>query len=99
MARRFTAPKSKYNTGQASKEAISRPFNVHHETHVDAKLEWTGQNLEEVFEQEELLGEGAFGQVWRARHKTAGFEVAIKARCRLLLCDGNSCVGTDDSCQ
>jgi hypothetical protein len=58
--------------------SVSRPYNVQHMSHVDVNYEWSGQNLQDMFELREKLGEGAFGEVYRAVHKVAGFELAVK---------------------
>lgn len=55
----------------------SAPFNVQHITHVDRNLEWTG-DLSEIFVLEELLGEGSFGSVYKARHRDSGVTMAVK---------------------
>jgi len=57
---------------------VSAPYNVTHLTHVGRDLRWTGQSLEEAFEMKSKLGEGSFATVWRAVHKKAKFELAIK---------------------
>lgn len=58
--------------------SVSRPYNVQHNNHVDVNFEWSGQDLEKTFILAEKLGEGAFGEVYRGVHRTAGFELAIK---------------------
>eukprot|EP00823_Brevimastigomonas_motovehiculus_P003195 TRINITY_DN1934_c0_g1_i1.p1 TRINITY_DN1934_c0_g1~~TRINITY_DN1934_c0_g1_i1.p1 ORF type:complete len:603 (-),score=131.06 TRINITY_DN1934_c0_g1_i1:102-1910(-) len=59
-------------------EKASKPFNVKHVTHVDKNFEWKGANLRSEFELAGLIGEGAFGQVFRAVHKSSKCEMAIK---------------------
>mmetsp|Transcript_4471 Transcript_4471/g.10531 ORF Transcript_4471/g.10531 Transcript_4471/m.10531 type:complete len:1796 (+) Transcript_4471:167-5554(+) len=57
---------------------VSLPYNVHHLVHVGKDLKWTAQNFSEVFELKGKLGEGAFGTVWKATHREAKFNLAIK---------------------
>lgn len=54
------------------------PMNVKKVLHVNRAMEWSGQNLEEVFELKEKLGEGAFGSVYRVVHRSAKIEMAVK---------------------
>jgi serine/threonine protein kinase len=71
---------SRYHMGQQASRVsnVGLPYNVKHRTHVGKNLEWKGSHLEEMFEMREVIGSGAFGDVYRAVHSTAGFEVAIK---------------------
>lgn len=57
---------------------IGTPFNVQHHTHVDRSFKWVGQSLQESFRLESVMGQGAFGKVWKAKHKQAGFYLAVK---------------------
>eukprot|EP00808_Paulinella_micropora_P018810 g31859.t1 len=57
---------------------ISRPFNFQHKIKVDQSMRWESSNMESNFELVQKLGEGSFGAVWRAKHRTAGFELAVK---------------------
>jgi len=58
---------------------ISGPISVSHDLHVDRdKLEWSGPDAAGQFVFGEKLGEGSFGSVYRASHKTANIEFAIK---------------------
>lgn len=59
-------------------QSLGLPVNVKKLIHVNKDFEWSGQNLEELFDLVDLLGEGAFGSVYRAVHKKAGMELAIK---------------------
>lgn len=60
-------------------ETISASYNFVHRVHVDQDFRWDmAQNPLEVFQFSEMLGKGGFGEVWRAKHKQSGFELAIK---------------------
>jgi serine/threonine protein kinase len=59
-------------------DRASKPFNVKHVTLVNSILVWSGVNLIDAFELRDLLGEGSFGQVYRAVHRASGLEMAIK---------------------
>eukprot|EP01006_Ploeotia_vitrea_P033294 TRINITY_DN65419_c7_g6_i1.p1 TRINITY_DN65419_c7_g6~~TRINITY_DN65419_c7_g6_i1.p1 ORF type:complete len:656 (-),score=345.97 TRINITY_DN65419_c7_g6_i1:902-2869(-) len=61
-----------------SQRQVGMPYNVKHTAHVNRDFEWTGQSLEQDFELVARLGQGAFGEVYHARHKQSGFELAIK---------------------
>eukprot|EP01113_Clastostelium_recurvatum_P032515 TRINITY_DN4190_c0_g1_i8.p1 TRINITY_DN4190_c0_g1~~TRINITY_DN4190_c0_g1_i8.p1 ORF type:complete len:587 (-),score=130.72 TRINITY_DN4190_c0_g1_i8:28-1788(-) len=70
-------PPSIINASSSSAE-VSAPFNIKHKVHVDPDYKWSGQNPEEVFELLDKLGEGAFGSVYKARHRDTHFTIAIK---------------------
>jgi len=57
---------------------ISSPISVSHGLHIDKNLEWSGPEAANQFAFEEKLGEGSFGAVYRATHKSAKMEFAIK---------------------
>ena len=57
---------------------ISSPISVSHGVHVDANFEWSGPDAATQFVFGEKLGEGSFGAVFRATHKTSGIDMAIK---------------------
>jgi len=57
---------------------ISGPLSVSHDVHVDTNFEWSGPDAVKQFEFGEKLGEGSFGAVYRASHKTAKIDFAIK---------------------
>ena len=57
---------------------ISGPISVSHGLHVDTNFEWSGPEAAGQFVFGEKLGEGSFGAVYRATHKTAKTEFAIK---------------------
>jgi hypothetical protein len=48
-------------------KGISAPQKVTHEMHVDRKFNWTGKQVEDVFEVIQELGRGSFGIVYKAR--------------------------------
>eukprot|EP01114_Cavostelium_apophysatum_P004434 TRINITY_DN1466_c0_g1_i1.p1 TRINITY_DN1466_c0_g1~~TRINITY_DN1466_c0_g1_i1.p1 ORF type:complete len:587 (-),score=166.11 TRINITY_DN1466_c0_g1_i1:832-2592(-) len=58
--------------------SISAPSNFNHKLHVDKTLNWIGKDVDKEFEMMDLLGEGTFGRVFKARHKQADAVVAIK---------------------
>jgi serine/threonine protein kinase len=41
-------------------------------------MQWSGKDPNEVFAKEELLGEGAYGAVYRAVHRETDMVIAIK---------------------
>ena len=53
-------------------------ISVSHGLHVDENFEWSGPEAASQFVFGEKLGEGSFGAVYRASHKTAGTDFAIK---------------------
>eukprot|EP01119_Soliformovum_irregulare_P025305 TRINITY_DN932_c0_g3_i1.p1 TRINITY_DN932_c0_g3~~TRINITY_DN932_c0_g3_i1.p1 ORF type:complete len:586 (-),score=197.04 TRINITY_DN932_c0_g3_i1:14-1750(-) len=55
--------------------SIGAPSGFEHRVHVNQELKWS--NIEE-FCLEEKLGEGSFGVVWRAIHRTSKVEIAVK---------------------
>jgi len=57
---------------------ISGPLSVSHGLHVDTNFEWSGPDAAKQFVFGEKLGEGSFGSVYRASHKSAKIEFAIK---------------------
>jgi serine/threonine-protein kinase 24/25/MST4 len=65
----------------ARRASSGLPYNVQHTTHVDAELKWSSAGAAcavEDLELQEKLGEGAFGEVFRARHRQGRFTVAVK---------------------
>lgn len=42
------------------------------------EMQWSGKDPNEVFAKEELLGEGAYGAVYRAVHRETDMVIAIK---------------------
>lgn len=59
-------------------QGISLPYNLQHKAHVNFDFKWAGDDPEELFEMQELLGKGAWGKVLKANHKASGFTLAIK---------------------
>ncbi|KAL6066966.1 non-specific serine/threonine protein kinase [Balamuthia mandrillaris] len=57
---------------------ISAPSNVRHKIHVDFNFVWTGEDLVEEFTILQKLGHGAFGKVYKAKHKDTSFILALK---------------------
>jgi len=57
---------------------ISAPLSVSHGLHVDSNFEWSGPEAANQFVFGDKLGEGSYGAVFRASHKTAKVEFAIK---------------------
>jgi len=45
---------------------------------VNHEMQWSGKDPNEVFAKEELLGEGAYGAVYRAVHRETDMVIAIK---------------------
>lgn len=61
--------------------AIGMPYNVQHRAHVNVDMNWTapsGDNIEDQFVLEDLIGTGGFGKVYTAVHKDSYFKLAIK---------------------
>jgi len=69
--------KSKSSASKSSSKEIS-VISVSHGLHVDLNFEWSGPEAASQFVFGEKLGEGSFGAVYRASHKTAGIDFAIK---------------------
>jgi small GTP-binding protein len=57
---------------------VSAPYNLSHNIHVDVDFNWTGQDPLKIFELIEKLGQGAYGVVYKARHREANVILAIK---------------------
>lgn len=59
---------------------VSKPFNIHHTTHVSTHLKWTSENLpiEESIMLIEQVDSGGSSSVWKARHKASGALMAVK---------------------
>lgn len=61
-----------------NRDRIGRPFNFRHLSHVNSEYKWKGGTLEDSFELLDLMGKGAYGKVYRAKHKSNGFQIAVK---------------------
>jgi len=57
---------------------VSLPQNVRRIVHVNEEMEWTGRDPEKVFRKLELLGEGAYGCVYKGVQIETEFVLAIK---------------------
>ncbi|KAN0052971.1 hypothetical protein ACTA71_012452 [Dictyostelium dimigraforme] len=67
-----------FRSGSNPKEIdISQPNSLVHKVHVDLDLNWSSGG-ESSFEIQEKLGEGSFGSVYRAVHKSSNTSIAIK---------------------
>jgi hypothetical protein len=62
----------------SSDSGISRPQNVVRTTHVQKGMQWERERLDKDMTIERKLGSGAFADVWLARHRVLGFQVAVK---------------------
>lgn len=58
--------------------SIGLPHNVIRTTHVNKDFQWERERLDADFTLVRKLGAGAFAEVWLARHRLLGFEVAVK---------------------
>eukprot|EP01099_Mayorella_cantabrigiensis_P003823 TRINITY_DN2873_c0_g1_i1.p1 TRINITY_DN2873_c0_g1~~TRINITY_DN2873_c0_g1_i1.p1 ORF type:complete len:568 (-),score=161.06 TRINITY_DN2873_c0_g1_i1:970-2673(-) len=64
---------------EGRKSMIGLPFNFQHQVHVDFNFNWSGsEEVEKFFVLEEKLGQGAYGAVYRGKHRESGFILAIK---------------------
>jgi len=63
---------------EESMQSISKPFNVQQYVHVDHSLTWHHYDPDRSFELLQKMGEGSFGEVWKARHRGANIILAIK---------------------
>ena len=72
VANKVSAASSKYfsNTTQTNPDTLILNNNV--------IVSESSQSLEDIYQKEKLLGEGAFGEVWLVRHKISGKEFALK---------------------
>ncbi|KAM9957549.1 hypothetical protein ACTFIR_009656 [Dictyostelium discoideum] len=67
-----------FRSGSNPKEIdISQPNSLVHKVHVDLDLNWSSGG-EASFEIQEKLGEGSFGSVYRAIHKSSNTSIAVK---------------------
>jgi len=59
--------------------SISGPQNFRQTLHVDTEMKWKEDDPAESFQIVRKLGEGAYGSVYKAIHKTSSIELAIKS--------------------
>jgi serine/threonine protein kinase len=58
---------------------IGVPYNVQLKVSVNFDFKWSsGEDPDELFEMQEMLGQGAWGRVLKAQHRLSGFVLAIK---------------------
>ncbi|KAL6073584.1 Serine/threonine-protein kinase 4 [Balamuthia mandrillaris] len=57
---------------------VSAPRNVSQKVHVGPDMQWSVVDPEQVFLKAQLLGEGAYGAVYKGVHRETEFVVAIK---------------------
>eukprot|EP01133_Synstelium_polycarpum_P014871 gene14871-17585_t len=67
--------KEQQSSGQV---VVGTPFNVKHKVHVDFEYVWSGEELDKVFEFQEVLGTGSFGIVHKAANRDNNYVLAIK---------------------
>lgn len=60
------------------KAKVGAPYNVKRNFYLDDNLKWKGVNFESIFELSTKLGQGAFGAVYKVRHKVGEFQLAVK---------------------
>jgi len=70
--------KTKEEKARPAQDIVSVPINVKRVVHVNHEMQWSGKDPNEVFAKEELLGEGAYGAVYRAVHRETDMVIAIK---------------------
>lgn len=70
--------KEKVRPTTSAVSGVSVPLNVKRVVHVNHEMQWSGKDPNEVFAKEELLGEGAYGAVYRAVHRETDMVIAIK---------------------
>ena len=69
---------SERTKGKDEEIVISGPTKMSHGLHVDADLNWSGPEAASQFVFTDTLGEGSFGRVYRATHRTSSFVIAVK---------------------
>eukprot|EP01117_Protostelium_nocturnum_P008819 TRINITY_DN3161_c0_g1_i1.p1 TRINITY_DN3161_c0_g1~~TRINITY_DN3161_c0_g1_i1.p1 ORF type:complete len:870 (-),score=446.13 TRINITY_DN3161_c0_g1_i1:272-2881(-) len=57
---------------------VSNPMEVVRKLHVDSDFNWTGEGVIDSFDLLDIVGEGSFGSVWKARYKPSNKIFAIK---------------------
>lgn len=73
----------RFQSRKPKKLNISEPQRVQRKLYMDEEFNWHGENPAESFELQEKLGQGAYGVVYRAVHKSSQMPIAIKE----LFCD------------
>eukprot|EP01118_Nematostelium_gracile_P019680 TRINITY_DN9217_c0_g1_i1.p1 TRINITY_DN9217_c0_g1~~TRINITY_DN9217_c0_g1_i1.p1 ORF type:complete len:549 (-),score=96.41 TRINITY_DN9217_c0_g1_i1:47-1693(-) len=57
---------------------ISSPSQFQHKVHVDLDFQWSGEDPTKAFTSQCLLGQGAYGSVFKCKHEQTGLILAIK---------------------
>jgi len=68
------------STQSSNEIQITKPYSVVWESHISIGWQWTSEHghPRSIFDIMETLGEGASGKVYKASHKKASFDIAIK---------------------
>eukprot|EP01094_Clydonella_sp_ATCC50884_P025679 TRINITY_DN6856_c0_g1_i1.p1 TRINITY_DN6856_c0_g1~~TRINITY_DN6856_c0_g1_i1.p1 ORF type:complete len:867 (-),score=191.24 TRINITY_DN6856_c0_g1_i1:66-2666(-) len=71
-------PRTKSKKQQIEEVNFSSPSGFKQVVHVDTDYNWSSVDPMEQFDLVDLLGEGAYGAVYKAKHKETGIELAAK---------------------
>ncbi|XP_049847937.1 uncharacterized protein LOC126304993 [Schistocerca gregaria] len=66
------------NKKKQLEDAVTSPYNVRHDSHVDFDFKWVGDKPEEIFNIQETVGKGSWGKVLKAVHIASGYTLVIK---------------------